>query len=90
MCLKRLAEQVEAFKELPSGMQLRKRAKLNDESTTVVQQQIETTDYQEFQMEDEIGQDIQIELDEGVDYVEGGTSKDAFEDEEILSEKGNE
>lgn len=41
-------------------------------------------------MEDEIGQDIQIELDEGVDFVEGSSPKEAFEDEEILSEKGNE
>lgn len=31
MSLKRLAEQVDAFKELPSGMHLRKRQKLVDE-----------------------------------------------------------
>ena len=40
-------------------------------------------------MEDENGQDIQIELD-GVDYVDGDTPKDVFEYEEIMSEKGNE
>ena len=90
MTLKRLAEQADVFKELPSGMQLRKRPRLADEFTTPVAQQIETTDFQEYRMEDDVGQDIQIELDEGLDYYEGTPKDVVFEAHDIEFEKVNE
>lgn len=59
MSLKRLAMQSELFRELPAGMQLRKRQKTEEAANqSAVQQQIDTTDYQEFQLEDFNGQEI--------------------------------
>ena len=47
MTLKRAAEQIDAFRELPSGMQLRKRVKVADPpiEASALQQQIETADF---------------------------------------------
>lgn len=73
-------------------MQLRKRVKLADDqnNSVTVQQQVETADYQDYQIEEENGQDIQIELD-GADGMDGIVEvvDDVFEQGEIF-EKGNE